>query len=427
MACFISFRDISFWPSTEGVRVIVTTDVPSHIWVRVTSVKPRIHKKTSIIRGLPLLDDVRFCFDVFDDFEQTEDGDTLEHTFWLKDWPVCTVKWLYLWGSRAGVVCVSTSVPFHYHNDGVSPVTPPRVLRAFTTVEPNLVSYGTPNSWWTYDLKGFVDENASGILLHWRHTSGALWSIINARMKGAGGYHGGISRLGGQSWLICGLDADKQFELRTSVVNTGEFWLMGYFNQNAHFLDLAIERVPTPAGWTTIDWSDVLPANAIAGIFHVGNTSSTVDEYGVRPVGSTRDTRVLGIFNTAIIKLNGIQVDYGKLSAGVEGRFRNSCIGYLTAGYTGETEGIELAVPADATWRDITCVQHYPHPQLLIIEWAAAAALNTMGARKWESNHSYSETGVGHSWPSVHPHDPGKAQLHRMVADDHYYLMGSLD
>ncbi len=70
------------------------------------------------------MDDVRFCFDVFDDFEQTEDGDTLIHTFSLVDWPICVTKWLYLWGSRAGVVCVSTSVPFHFHR--TAPLFPPR-------------------------------------------------------------------------------------------------------------------------------------------------------------------------------------------------------------------------------------------------------------------------------------------------------------
>ncbi|MBA7655924.1 hypothetical protein ES703_63835 [subsurface metagenome] len=70
------------------------------------------------------MDDVRFCFDVYDDFEQDEDGDTLIHTFSLVDWPICVTKWLYLWGSRAGVVCVSTSVPLHFHR--TAPLFPPR-------------------------------------------------------------------------------------------------------------------------------------------------------------------------------------------------------------------------------------------------------------------------------------------------------------
>ena len=69
------------------------------------------------------MDDVRFCFDVYDDFEQDEDGDTLEHTFSLEDWPVCTTKWLYLWGTIADIVCVSTSAPFHFHR--TAPLVPP--------------------------------------------------------------------------------------------------------------------------------------------------------------------------------------------------------------------------------------------------------------------------------------------------------------
>ncbi|MBA7551151.1 hypothetical protein ES705_43687 [subsurface metagenome] len=124
MPCQISVRDIDFHSSTTGVRIRVTTDVPSHLFVRLSSLTPRIHKKPSIRRGVAFAEDVRFCFTVFEDNEQNEWGDTVVHTWWKKNWPVCTTKWLYVWGSRAGEVCVSTTAPFQYHNDGVAPVPP---------------------------------------------------------------------------------------------------------------------------------------------------------------------------------------------------------------------------------------------------------------------------------------------------------------
>ena len=125
MACHISVRDIDFHASTEGVRIRVTTDAPCHLWVRLSSQTPRIHKKPSLRRGVAFAEDVRFCFTVFEDNEQEEPGDTVDHTWWKPDWPVCTTKWLYVWGSRSGEVCVSTTAPFKYHNDGVDPIEPP--------------------------------------------------------------------------------------------------------------------------------------------------------------------------------------------------------------------------------------------------------------------------------------------------------------
>lgn len=125
MACHISVRDIDFHASTAGVRIRVTTDAPSHLWVRLSSQTPRIHKTPSLRRGVAFAEDVRFCFTIFEDNEQYEAGDTLTHTWWKENWPPCTTKWLYVWGMRAGETCVSTTAPFKYHNNGVDPVPPP--------------------------------------------------------------------------------------------------------------------------------------------------------------------------------------------------------------------------------------------------------------------------------------------------------------
>ncbi|MBA7537621.1 hypothetical protein ES705_29890 [subsurface metagenome] len=122
MACHISVRDIDFHPSDTGVRIRVTTDVPSHLFVRLSLKEPWVHMKPSIRRGVAFAEDVRFCFTVFEDNEQNEWGDTLEHTWWKENWPPCTTKWLYVWGMVAGEVCVSTTAPFKYHNTGIEPV-----------------------------------------------------------------------------------------------------------------------------------------------------------------------------------------------------------------------------------------------------------------------------------------------------------------
>ncbi len=124
MACQISVRDIDFHASTAGVRIRAWTDAPAHLFLRLSSKRPWIHKKPSLRRGVAFAEDVRFCFTVFKDNEQNEWGDTLEHTWWKPDWPVCRTKWLYLWGMREGETCVSTTAPFKFHNEGIEPIPP---------------------------------------------------------------------------------------------------------------------------------------------------------------------------------------------------------------------------------------------------------------------------------------------------------------
>ncbi len=116
MACHISFRSVSFVPAATTVTITVTTNVPCHLFCRLSKEPPRIHKKSVMRRGEAFMSELRFCFTVYEDNEQVEAGDTLEHTWVKPAWPFCTTKYFYLWGSISGVTCVSTSPPFHYHN-----------------------------------------------------------------------------------------------------------------------------------------------------------------------------------------------------------------------------------------------------------------------------------------------------------------------
>jgi len=80
---------------------------------------PRIHKKPSYRRGLWIADDVRFCFTVFEDNEQTEAGDTTTHTFTKEPWPVCETRWFYFHGTVGGDSSPSTTPFFEKHFKGV--------------------------------------------------------------------------------------------------------------------------------------------------------------------------------------------------------------------------------------------------------------------------------------------------------------------
>lgn len=59
--------------------------------------------------------DLRFCFTVYADIEQEEAGDTLEHTFIVRTWPVPQTRYFYLIGTIDEVPSPSTSNIFTYH------------------------------------------------------------------------------------------------------------------------------------------------------------------------------------------------------------------------------------------------------------------------------------------------------------------------
>ncbi len=116
MPCHISFRALAYEPGVDTVIITMITDIASHVFIRVSDNPSRIHTKSVKRRGTDFMSELRFCFTVYEDIEQLEPGDTTTHTFIVPDWPYCTTKYFYFWGSVDGVTCVSTSPPFHYHN-----------------------------------------------------------------------------------------------------------------------------------------------------------------------------------------------------------------------------------------------------------------------------------------------------------------------
>ncbi len=91
------------------LTVVLETDVPCHLWCRHTLVVPRRHLLARDFRGLRVFDDPYFCFDAYTDLEQTEAGDTLEHTFILTDFLENTTRYFYFHGQIAGANSPSTS------------------------------------------------------------------------------------------------------------------------------------------------------------------------------------------------------------------------------------------------------------------------------------------------------------------------------
>jgi hypothetical protein len=106
-----------------GVKIVLTTDVPCHLWCRITTTPPLTHFHPITVRGVTKMADPYFCFDNYHDNEQEEPGDTLVHTFIKEPWPVCETRYFYFHGTIAAVASPSTSPIFKYHRT-FAPPTP---------------------------------------------------------------------------------------------------------------------------------------------------------------------------------------------------------------------------------------------------------------------------------------------------------------
>lgn len=103
-----------------GVRVVVTTDIPVHLFMRWTEKPPLKHPTTEYRRGLLIQTGTRYCFVAWDENEQEEPGDTLVHTFIKPGWYVCQTRYFYFIGTKQCEEQPSSSPIFHYHNEGVT-------------------------------------------------------------------------------------------------------------------------------------------------------------------------------------------------------------------------------------------------------------------------------------------------------------------
>lgn len=120
-----------------GWRFIATTDVPAHLYMRMSTVPPKKRVFGTPRRGIYLQGDVRFCFVVYEDNEQDEPGDTLAHTWNKLGWQEGETRWFYFIGTQAGTASVSETAIFR--KTFYPPPPPPPSRQAFAR---QFVQYG---------------------------------------------------------------------------------------------------------------------------------------------------------------------------------------------------------------------------------------------------------------------------------------------
>jgi hypothetical protein len=108
------------YPTEDGVIIFCVTDIPCHLYCRITSTIPQRHLLPGRTRGATVATTIDQCFVAYTDVEQTEDGDTLTHSFNITPWAICQTRFYYFWGSKRRQLTPSASPIFSYHKTGTA-------------------------------------------------------------------------------------------------------------------------------------------------------------------------------------------------------------------------------------------------------------------------------------------------------------------
>ena len=110
--------DLKYTPMIDGFIIRVTTSIACHLFLYHTQTEPIKQPTTRVIRGLATMAAAQLCFVNWQANEQTEEGDTLIHTFVKGNWPICETRWFTFRGTIAGLWSPSIGPIFKKHRTG---------------------------------------------------------------------------------------------------------------------------------------------------------------------------------------------------------------------------------------------------------------------------------------------------------------------
>ena len=293
MTCYISYINFTREWDVNSTTYQVWTDTPSHCWARLTNTPPRLVRKTTIIRGLRQMDHVGFKFSAYTDHEQIEPGDSLSHTFFLTPWSLCQSKYIYIWGSKAGEVCKSTSPSIRFHHPAARSPT----FHPLTPIP--LTIPGTNYNWADFDLSPWLGLNATGAIVRIHNTSPGVrpWGI---RMKGSTDDRAGDMSGFNACWGIIGVDVAQKIQFYNVhlMPDKVELHLVGYTTPPTYLRTNAFPIATTIPNntWTTIDLTTNLRKRSFGVIVEIDNPAKTTFNWGIRPTGSP-DERIAPSYN----------------------------------------------------------------------------------------------------------------------------------
>ena len=424
MACYISFRDVQFHPSTVGVRITAISDIPCHLYCRLSSKPPWIHKQPELRRGVQFATDVRFCFTVYEDNEQFEPGDTYTHTWWKKDWPPCATKYLYLWGMVGAQVCASTSPLFKYHNTGEEPIPPPEAMYQLNAIDPQFYTFPGANTWNLADLSRDIPEDATGALIQFRNADTGQEQPLALRKPGANYDSYQPYERNGVIWAIVGLDDQRRFEYRFGRSGYLHGYLMGYTGRDVVFPDDPIDIKPTVNdAYSTFDIKATWP-EAILILTDMGSHQSWNSYHSIRPLDSTKEV-YRG--SQRMFPFCGVPAN-GKIQTKLYQRAGPStqwlAYAYFKKDCSFSLDGLDFIGFTPNDWKTLNFGPLSESTRFAFLEYRHPYRAEYVGARKQFSYFNYTGRNNNHGWMITHVHHHLECQVYSGATDDTDQLLG---
>jgi len=393
------------------------------MWIRLSLRPPWVHKQPEMRRGMQFATDVRFCFTTFEDNEQFESGDTLTHTWYKPDWPVCTTKWLYLWGQIAGQACVSTTPPFKYHNDGVSPVPTPDFMHTINSIEPQYNVIAGSQVWNTFDSSHDIPVGATGVLVIIENTSSYGSQYFGLRKNGSTfAATGSIAPLSIQAALV-GVDADRKWQGFAYTTLAVRCWVYGYTSPNVIFLPTPISIKPAMDDvYHDVDLSASCPG-AILILTELSSTGPSGYIYSIRAKGSTKELYKLGNHAFPFVAAG----TGGKIQVKATNPFGYATlfwhvIGYIKTGVTVNLNPTAIVV-GTGSWADRTSNLARPLANFTFAEIISTVGTAVTAMRKGSSLLDLKRSNDKHGfWIACMP-TPGTAGYYKADAGTNFYTL----
>jgi len=297
--------------------------------------------------------------------------------------------------------------------------------RSSSTVEPQTFKNTVAHTWQDFDLSKVVPIGATGAIFHLINTDTGQERRFGLRKKGStDSYNGSLGR-GTHSWAIVGLDEDRKCQGYCEYLGYNHFLLVGYTGENYTFFTNGYDITPvTKAAWVETDIATECPG-AIAAIIEFATNLDSRDLMGARKHGSTDDRHRGNYHMWMVVGLDDNQhLDLWDQDWPVSCDAFN-LIGYITAGVTMYTNGYDISVVADGTYKTRSLASYLANPIIAFIEIDNTAAAFHYAIRKNVWCADIYMDGDTHNFAIVHPNTPDSTLRVKLShANFKTYLLG---
>ena len=229
-----------------------------------------------------------------------------------------------------------------------------------TWITPVNVSPSATDGWLDVDVSSYIPSSATGVIIDHYDTqvsAGPTHYRVGLRKNGSTDTLYGRQVGYSHSWAIIGVDASRIFEarLQNSAV---QLWLHGYTESEAIFFTNGIDCEPgSGATWTDKDISSDTGANtAIAAIVMAGQATALDSvPIGIRKNGSTDNRKDQSGIVCMMSGCDGSEIFETYIST-TTNNYTMLCVGYFTAGFTSNTNAIDVSLGSTGSYIDLTAL-----------------------------------------------------------------------